>query len=116
MRLFELQRDQDETGVSGTGKVAQGVEFDDGICALRWLTATSSTAIYASAAELVTIHGHGGQTRMVYLPTPEIVVDGDEVTVTKKVTNPELASMLRDGFWVEINFHYSHIPATKERS
>ena len=29
MKLFELRRDVDETGISGTGTVAQGVIFDD---------------------------------------------------------------------------------------
>ena len=39
MRLFKLQRKVDCSGVSGTGVVAEGVEFDDGQVALRWLTA-----------------------------------------------------------------------------
>lgn len=67
MRLFQLHRDEDETGISGTGVVAEGVEFSDGRCAMRWLTGVSSTAVYDSAADLATIHGHGGRTRMVYL-------------------------------------------------
>lgn len=62
MRMFRLHRIEDETGVSGTGDVAEGVRFSDGTCALRWLTATSSTAIYASVEDLERIHGHGGRT------------------------------------------------------
>ena len=31
MRLFELYRKTDITGISSTGIVAQGVEFDDGV-------------------------------------------------------------------------------------
>ena len=64
MRLFRLHRIEDETGVSGTGDVAEGVQFSDGTCAMRWLTATSSTAIYASIEDLEKIHGHGGRTRV----------------------------------------------------
>lgn len=67
MRRFHLQRLEDASGVSGTGVVAQGVEFDDGACALRWLTATTSTGLYASAEDLVTIHGHEGRTQLVWL-------------------------------------------------
>lgn len=66
MRSFELHRDEDETGISGIGTVAEGVEFTDGTCAMRWLTGTSSTAIYASVDDVVDIHGHGGKTRLVW--------------------------------------------------
>lgn len=67
MRLFLLHRIEDETGVSGTGDVAEGVQFTDGSCALRWLTATTSTAIYSSIEDLVVIHGHGGRTVVRWL-------------------------------------------------
>ena len=41
MRVFALIRDVDVSGVSGTGVVAEGVQFSDGTCVLRW---TASTA------------------------------------------------------------------------
>lgn len=66
MRSFELVRDEDETGVSGTGVVAEGVEFTDGTCAMRWLTQTASTAVYGSINDVVEIHGHQGKTRVVW--------------------------------------------------
>lgn len=66
-RRFRLVRDVDETGVSGTGRVADGVRFPDGTCVLRWLTATTSTAVYGSIEDVETIHGHGGQTRIEWL-------------------------------------------------
>jgi hypothetical protein len=68
MRRFELQRDVDPTGVSGVGRVAQGVQFADGKCILRWLTETASVVIYDEGiAAVERIHGHGGQTRIVWL-------------------------------------------------
>lgn len=70
MKTFELHRSVDETGVSGVGIVAQGVEFDDGTCALRWLTAHKSTTIYPDMQTLVAIHGHAGQTRVVVTGDP----------------------------------------------
>ncbi|MFE1361348.1 hypothetical protein [Streptomyces harbinensis] len=66
-RRFHLQRDEDETGTSGTGIVVEGIEFADGTVAIRWLTSTTSTAIYASIADLIAIHGHGGRTRVVWI-------------------------------------------------
>ncbi|MFD9072842.1 hypothetical protein [Streptomyces lasiicapitis] len=80
-RRFHLVRDVDETGTSGVGVVVEGLEFTDGTVALRWLTATTSTAIYASIADVETIHGHGGKTRVVWVEdhlseTPQRAVQG----------------------------------------
>ena len=66
MRLFMLQRLEDETGVSGVGYVAEGVEFTDGTVALRWLTEHTSTAIYNSIGDVEKIHGHDGRTQVVW--------------------------------------------------
>jgi hypothetical protein len=62
MKRFNLYRKEDESGISGTGVVAQGVQFDDDTCTLRWLTGTASTAVYDSIDDIETIHGHGGKT------------------------------------------------------
>lgn len=67
MRLFELDRKVDASGVSGTGAVAQGVEFDDGTCVMRWQTKHRSTALYNSILELELIHGHEGATTVRWL-------------------------------------------------
>jgi len=63
-RIFDLVRHRDETGVSGTGKVAEGVLFADGQCVMRWCTSTRSTAIYETIADLIRIHGHNGATQV----------------------------------------------------
>lgn len=66
-RLFELHRDDDESGVSGTGIVAEGTVFSDGTVALRWRTETSSTTLFDNVEQVVAVHGHSGKTRLVYL-------------------------------------------------
>lgn len=68
IRVFYLWRDQDVTGTSGTGLVAEGVIFTDGTCAMRWRTEVSSTAVYASIEDVELIHGHHGATKIVYAP------------------------------------------------
>lgn len=73
IQLFQLYREQDASGVSGTGIVAEGGSFSDGLTALRWLTGGGSTAIYDSPEHVIRIHGHGGMTRMVYPGDPEFV-------------------------------------------
>lgn len=63
-RLFRFVRDLDASGVSGTGHVADGVVWHDGTCSVRWRTATRSTTVYDSLADVEKIHGHGGATRI----------------------------------------------------
>ena len=67
MRLFQLHRDTDASGVSGTGIVAEGVEFTSGSCAVHWLSDNPSINLYPSLAEVKNIHGHGGMTRVVWV-------------------------------------------------
>jgi len=62
MKLFHLIRIEDETGISGTGRVAEGVEFSNGNCVLNWLTKYSSLGVYPSLEEMMNIHGHEGRT------------------------------------------------------
>ena len=67
-KRFILQRDEDETGVSGVGVVAEGVRFSDGRCALRWIVGGSrSTVIWDSVDDVEKIHGHNGKTRVVWV-------------------------------------------------
>lgn len=62
-----MERLEDETGISGTGVVAEGIEFSDGRVAIRWLTGEhNSTVIWDRLASVEAIHGHGGKTRFVF--------------------------------------------------
>lgn len=66
MRTFTLLRHHDVSGVSGTGTVAQGVQFDDLHVAVRWLGETPSTAAWDSIEAVEKAHGHRGQTVVVW--------------------------------------------------
>lgn len=57
-----LIRNKDKTGISGTGHVAEGAQFQDGTCVLRWVGERQSTVIWASVQDVEAIHGHGGDT------------------------------------------------------
>jgi hypothetical protein len=76
MRRFYLQRDNDASGVSGTGTVAEGVVFSNGWVALTWLVERygfTGIATYPSIETVELIHGHNGATRVVYrdeIPLP----------------------------------------------
>lgn len=71
MRRFYLQRNQDASGVSGLGKVAEGCQFDNGWCALEWITSADPDdevhGFYHSIERIDEIHGHGGMTKVVWI-------------------------------------------------
>jgi len=62
MRRFKLVRHEDVHGVSGTGVVAEGCMFDNGLVAMTWLTAFSSVGMYLNIESVIQIHGHEGRT------------------------------------------------------
>ncbi|SRR5258708_36136173 len=62
MKIFHLVRTEDVSGVSGTGVVAEGVEFENGKCVICWRGTHSSVAVYENTEEILSIHGHEGRT------------------------------------------------------
>ena len=82
MRRFKLVRTVDVTGISGTGVVAEGIEFSDGTTVVRWLEAgvseqnkargvSPTTVVHPSAASVIALHGHNGATTIEW-------IDGEE--------------------------------------
>jgi hypothetical protein len=65
-RLFHLQRHRDVSGVSGIGRVADGVEWPDGTVAVRWNGGRPSTVTWDSLDDLLSVSGHGGATEVVF--------------------------------------------------
>ncbi len=71
--LYVLVRDAD---VSGTGTVAEGVYFSPaaGSAAVtRWRGERGSTVAWDRPGDVEEIHGHGGATRVLVLPVPQMV-------------------------------------------
>ncbi len=62
MKRFHLVRSKDVSGVSGTGIVAEGVEFHDGQVAVSWFGRYHGIEIFPSASDYLAVHGHGGST------------------------------------------------------
>lgn len=70
MRRFYLQRDFDPSGVSGCGRVAEGVLFASGWVALQFdpsLKGVHCVYVYRDLADMYLLHGHGGKTRIVWI-------------------------------------------------
>ena len=94
MRRFHFNRVEDaktdksvsEGGVSGTGRVAVGVLFDNGLIALTWISMHKCVNVYTSYAEMMEVHGHDGSTELIWVdPDPRAPEMDDPKPEPKKV-------------------------------
>jgi hypothetical protein len=67
LRTFVLERVEDVSGTSGTGIVAEGVEFSNGQVAIHWISQLESVNVYANVKVLDALHGHDGRTTVRWL-------------------------------------------------
>lgn len=65
-RTFKIVRREDVSGVSGTGLVAEGVQFHDGQVVVSWFGRFHTLEIAPSMEDVEAIHGHGGRTFIVW--------------------------------------------------
>lgn len=104
MQAFLMIRDEDQTGLSGTGIVAEGVVFSDGRVTIRWQTHAgehNSTVNWDGIDDVLAIHGHNGRTWLqfaddiVWPPADEgrpqrkvwmeeAITDADETTISER--------------------------------
>lgn len=68
---FRLIRHTDVTGASGTGHVADGVQWPDGTATIRWRGDRPSTVNWDNITHAKAIHGHGGATVIEWTDTAE---------------------------------------------
>lgn len=76
LRRFELVRHEDESGVSGTGTVAVGVEFPNGYVEIQWLNdrnpnvstkVNGHTSYPGGIKDVEEVHGHDGRTEVRWI-------------------------------------------------
>lgn len=106
-RVFHLQRDHDVSGVSGTGRVADGVLWPDGTVTIRWRGDRPSTVNWDRLADAEHVHGHQGATRIVWAddaavsssrPSDDhdaVYVDDEGLLYAEYRTCPESDAILR---------------------
>lgn len=70
-RRFLLVRDRDVSGVSGTGVVAEGIQFHDKQCVISWFGQYHSMEVHPSIEQVMVLHGHGGATRLNWIDLKE---------------------------------------------
>lgn len=82
---FQLIRQHDVTGISGTGLVAEGVQFSDGTVVMRWLKSGTSrpehvkptTVVHDDIDSVIALHGHGGATFVRWVEHPGFLIPAD---------------------------------------
>jgi hypothetical protein len=72
MRRFRLVRYVDVSGVSGTGIVAEGVQFHDGQVAVSWFGKHHCVSVWPAFQDVEAIHGHGGSTIFEWIDQEDI--------------------------------------------
>jgi hypothetical protein len=92
VKAYHLRRDHDVSGKSGTGHIAQAVEFDDGTVVVHWSgdktkAGVASTEVFSSVSDMLKVHGHEGRTVL-----EPIAFEGERQTTSPA---PELADAVR---------------------
>lgn len=67
MRTFNIMRTEDVSGISGTGIVAEGVEFHDGQAAISWFGRYHILEVAVSLDTWLAVHSHDGRTHIEFL-------------------------------------------------
>ncbi len=68
IKHFYLKRLVDESGMSGLGTVAEGVELPNGPAVMWWLVPPHGIQVYATIKDLHYVHRHGKKktTELIY--------------------------------------------------
>lgn len=72
MYNFYLKRNEDISGISGTGIVAEGTIFYNGKVALIWKSDTPCISIWDGIDHVMKVHGHNGKTEIIPANVEEV--------------------------------------------
>lgn len=77
MRRFILIRVKDISGISGTGMVAEGTVFSDGLSVIHWLREPFATGVYTTLNDVIAVHGHQGGTQLQFIDEIESTLNSE---------------------------------------
>jgi len=94
IRTFTVCRINDESGVSGTGIVIEGITLATGQCVVHWLypTPRGSIAIFDSISDFATVHikpHPGNETIITYEDGEQVHYRDDGSVLTKPAQEEE---------------------------
>ena len=94
MRRFYLNRKEDVTGMSGTGRVADGIEFANGQVAMTWKKEYPSCTIFPSISIVEKLHTHNGKdpTKIVWVDA----LDEDVEAKSERLKTAKLAELQKE--------------------
>ncbi len=97
IRTFEVIRQEDESGISGTGVVIEGAVFSDGTCITRWVSPTSpgrSTVIWDSYGAFSSVHvaRHPDNKTIIRFNDGEEFHDNTQVKKPRRQRKPRVAT------------------------
>lgn len=75
LQEFYLLREQDVSGVSGTGIVARGIILPSHRVVMEWSMPFESITIFQNIGEVSQIHGHGGATKICMGKPPKKLLE-----------------------------------------
>ena len=85
MRRFVMRRENDVSGVSGTGTVLEGVHFSSGVVVIHWLTPPprGSISVFDSIEQFLSIHvrPHPDNNTLIDFEDGERIACGADGTV-----------------------------------
>jgi len=64
-KVYKMLRNQDVSGINGTGLVGWATEYPNGMTTVCWEGDIKSVVMYQSLDEAIKIHGHGGATLFI---------------------------------------------------
>lgn len=85
IRIGVIRRHEDVHGVSGTGIVAEVIEFSDGSAVARWLGKDAMSNVAAGVKNITNVHGHGGKMEIEWLWEQEADADPMEAVFERKI-------------------------------
>lgn len=74
VRRFYFKRTTDDSGISGTGRVAAGVQWPSGKVSVEWLSEVSSHEEHNNIEECIQVHSHGGHTVIEWVDVLDLQV------------------------------------------
>ena len=67
MKRFKVNRINDVSGITDTGRICEGCLFSDGKVAIRWLGKFSSSVWWDSLDDCIFIMSHDGNTQFEWI-------------------------------------------------
>jgi hypothetical protein len=117
MRRGELYRYRDPSGVSGTGVVAQVVQFSTGWVAIGWLGEHPAVGVWPDIETALAVHGHSGATEVRWLEPEE--TGTERVAQVVQFSTGWVAGWFGEyscvGVWPDIEAARGHLRASEVR-